>query len=228
MVSGAPLFFLGLVLLTFIVIFILGNSYSASHFGQLNFSPESFNSNFRKFIEGKIDVANFEIPVLEPRLFLILALFQGVIGGSTVSLPFMFGEEFGWRGFLLRETQKLGFYKANLFIGTIWGLWHLPVILMGHNYPHYPYIGALMMCLFTISISPLFAYTRLKTKSILGPCMLHGMINTSGILFSLYVVNGNELFSSIAGIAGVFSCAMISTAIILFDKQFVAKYTTAE
>jgi len=51
----------------------------------------------------------------------------------------------------------------------------------------------------TISLSPLFAYVRLKTKSILGACMLHGMINGTAALFTLYIANANELYSSIAG-----------------------------
>ena len=101
---------------------------------------------------------------------------------SVISWPpvdYGVGEEFGWRGLMLKETQKLGFFKANFYIGTIWELWHLPIILMGHNYSDHPYIVIVMMCFMAIALAPIFAYVRLKIKSILGACILHGMINAT-------------------------------------------------
>src|SRR5699024_8144281 len=64
---------------------------------------------------------------------------QSLIGGITVNAVLGFGEEIGWRGFLLREFRALGFWKASLLIGFIWGLWHAPLIIFaGHNYPSTP------------------------------------------------------------------------------------------
>lgn len=41
------------------------------------------------------------------------------------------GEELGWRGFALpRLLQKYRPVKANLFLGTLWGIWHLPLWLI--------------------------------------------------------------------------------------------------
>ena len=37
------------------------------------------------------------------------------------------GEELGWRGFLVPElTTWVGFRRASLYSGAIWGAWHLP------------------------------------------------------------------------------------------------------
>src|SRR5699024_10007583 len=72
---------------------------------------------------------------------------QSFIGEITINAIFAFGEEIGWRGFLLREFQVLGFWKASLIIGLIWGLWHAPLIFAGHNYPSTPIFGILMMTL---------------------------------------------------------------------------------
>jgi membrane protease YdiL (CAAX protease family) len=155
-------------------------------------------------------------------------LAQGIIAGSTISLPFMFGEEFGWRGLMVSETRKMGFLKASAFIGLVWGLWHLPVILMGHNYPNHPYLGIIMMTLLTISLSPLFAYVRIKTKSILGACMIHGMLNGTGAMYMLYIANGNELYSTIAGWAGIIAATVITICILVFDKKFVKEYNNTE
>ncbi len=222
-----PLIFLGLTLLTFVIIGLLGNSHLIPQFGQIDFSKENVIVRLKELASSKIRMDNIKMPDIPPLLLFIAMLVQGIIGGSTINLPFMFGEEFGWRGLMLKETKSLGFLKANVFIGLVWGFWHLPVILMGHNYPHHPYIGIIMMSLFTISVAPIFAYVRIKTKSILGACMLHGMVNATGALYVLYIANWNELYSWIAGWAGIISVVIVTICISVLDKKFVKEYSSA-
>lgn len=219
-----PLMFLALTILTFTIIALLGNTHLIPEFGHIDFAQANFNLRLKELASAKIDIDKIEIPDIPPRLLFIVMLVQGIIGGSTISLPFMFGEEFGWRGLMLEETKRFGFLKANGFIGLIWGIWHIPAILMGHNYPHHPYLGIIMMTLFTLSVSPVFAYVRVKTRSILGSCMLHGMINATGAMYALYVANGNELYSSIAGWAGIGSGIILTMCILFCDKKFVTEY----
>jgi membrane protease YdiL (CAAX protease family) len=219
-----PLLFLALFTLTFGIIALFGNFHLIPQFGELDFSQENFNLQLRELASGKIDLDKVKFPNVPPLLGFFAMLAQGIIGGSTISLPFMFGEEFGWRGLMLKETRSLGFLKANGFIGLVWGIWHLPVILMGHNYPNHPCLGIIMMCFFTIAVSPLFAYVRIKTKSILGSCMLHGMINATGAMYALYIANGNELYSSIAGWAGIIAGIVLTTCLFILDKKFVSEY----
>jgi membrane protease YdiL (CAAX protease family) len=219
---AVPLVFLLLIVLIFAVNALLGNTGIAGVFGKVDFSQEGFNIRFKELLRAKL--TNVQLPEFPSLLFLLLALLQGILAGVTLNLPFMFGEEFGWRGLLQRETQKLGFLRSNLLIGAVWGLWHLPIILMGHNYPHHPYIGVFMMCLMTTGLAPVFGYVRMKTGSILGPCMLHGMINATASVFFLYIQNPHELLSSITGVAGVIASVIITLLIYLFDKKFVASY----
>ncbi|MGC3945487.1 MAG: CPBP family intramembrane metalloprotease [Chryseolinea sp.] len=223
-----PLIFLALTLLTFAIIGLFGSTHLIPEFGQIDFSQASFNLRLKELASTKIDIEKVEIPEIPPQLLFIVMLVQGIIGGSTINLPFMFGEEFGWRGLMLSETKSLGFLKASCFIGMVWGIWHLPVILMGHNYPHHPYIGIVMMTLFTLSVAPVFAYVRIKTKSILGPCMLHGMVNATGAMYILYVADRNELYSSIAGWAGIIAGIVVTACILLFDRKFVSEYASIE
>lgn len=136
----------------------------------------------------------------------------------------MFGEEFGWRGLLIKETQQLGFLKSNLLIGIVWGLWHAPIVLMGHNYPEYPVIGVGMMCLFTTALAFPFAYVRLKTKSILGPCVMHGMINATAASLLYFTWGGHSLVTGVTGIAGLIAISLVAFSIFLFDRNFVKHY----
>ncbi len=223
-----PLLFLALTLLTFTIIALFGNSHLIPQFGQLDFTQGNFNVRLMELAKSSMGIDTVELPDIPPKLLFMAMLVQSIIGGSTISLPIMFGEEFGWRGLMLKETRNLGFLKANVFIGIIWGIWHLPAILMGHNYPNHPYLGIIMMCLFTIAVSPLFAYARIKTKSILGACMLHGMLNATGGMYILYIANRNELYSSVAGWAGIIAGIVLTICIFLLDKKFVTEYRTTE
>jgi membrane protease YdiL (CAAX protease family) len=223
-----PLLFLALTILTFAIIALFGNTHLIPQFGQLDFSQVNFNVRLMELASSAIDVDKVEIPDIPPKLLFVVILAQAILAGSTISLPIMFGEEFGWRGLMLKETRSLGFLKANAFIGLVWGIWHLPAILMGHNYPNHPYLGIIMMCLFTIAVAPLFAYVRIKTKSILGACMLHGMLNATGAMYMLYIANRNELYSSVAGWAGIIAGTILTVCIFLFDKKFVTGYRTNE
>lgn len=220
--------FLLLIALTFAMIGLLGNTHLIANFGELDFSQSNFDKQLLALIKQKADIGDKKIPSLPAIPMLFVFLVQGIIAGITVNLPFVFGEELGWRGLLLKETQKMGFLISSLFIGIVWGIWHLPIILMGHNYPTNPQMGALMMCLFTTALCPLFAYIRIKTQSILGASMLHGMINAIAAIFLLYVANSNPFFSSIAGWAGVLAGVVITMLIYVFDRKFVEGFAEAE
>jgi membrane protease YdiL (CAAX protease family) len=55
--------------------------------------------------------------------------------GGAVTLPLAIGEEYGWRGYLLPRLLPLGEARATLVLALIWGSWHLPILLIGLNYP---------------------------------------------------------------------------------------------
>lgn len=223
-----PFLYVVFMLLTFAVIALLGNTGLIGTFGTLDLSDEGFKEKLQSLILSKTGSDSISLPQIPAWAFLLISLGQGILAGITINLPFMFGEEFGWRGLMQKETQSMGFTRSSLLIGTIWGLWHAPIILLGHNYPHFPGIGVAIMCLFTISLSPVFNYVRIKTKSIVGPCMLHGMINATGSVFVLLVDDQHELYSSVAGVAGIIAGFLLFAGIRLFDKKFVMNYTLSD
>ncbi|MFV0469216.1 MAG: CPBP family intramembrane glutamic endopeptidase [Dysgonomonas sp.] len=224
-----PLFFVLLYLLVFAFVALFGNGLHIAQFGILDFSSDGFLERLFALVpnlpDNVRDMYEQIFTHVSPFMLLIIFFIAGIIAGSTINMVFAFGEELGWRGLLLYETQKLGFLKSSLIIGSIWGLWHAPLIMMGHNYPNHPYIGILVMCLFTISITPIFIYIRLKTKSIIGPSIFHGMINSMGGALVFYIAGYDEMFSSIAGAAGILAGLTISVCIFIFDRDFVANFT---
>ncbi len=225
---NTPLTFIALIGTTLGVIALLGNTGIVTQFGRIDMSYEHFSKQLTTLYLESNGMSDIKIPAVSPALILIIILLGGIIGGSTLNLPVMFGEEFGWRGLMLAETRKMGFLKSNMLIGFVWGIWHAPIIMMGHNYPHHPITGIAMMCMMTMAIAPVFAWLRIRSRSILDVCMLHGMINSTATVFSLYIADGHEMYASIAGWAGVLAGAVLTVCICIFDKPFVKNYAVPE
>lgn len=144
---------------------------------------------------------------------LFLSIVMALVAGLSVNAIAGFGEELGWRGLMVHELRKMNFWKANLIIGTIWGLWHAPLILQGHNYPSAPVAGVVMMIIWTILLSPLFAYTRAKSGTVLAAAVSHGVLNASYTLSILFLAGGNEFIVGIFGLAGFIALALANLLI---------------
>ncbi|MBD3345101.1 MAG: CPBP family intramembrane metalloprotease [Chitinivibrionales bacterium] len=129
-------------------------------------------------------------------------ILQALIAAITVNAVAGFGEELGWRGFLYKEWKHLGFRRLSLLTGATWGIWHAPLILQGHNYPHFPVAGVFMMIIFCILWAPLFTLVRMKSGSVIAASILHGSINASIGISIVYVKGGNELLIGGTGLAG--------------------------
>ena len=151
-----------------------------------------------------------------------IALLQGLIAGPTINAVAGFGEELGWRGLLQKELGFMGFWKSSALIGIIWGIWHAPLILQGHNYPQHPVAGVFMMTAFALLLSPLFGYVRLKAKSVIAAAIIHGSLNATVGLALMVVVGGNDLTIGVTGLAGFIVLALVNLALFLYDR-FIAK-----
>jgi len=110
-----------------------------------------------------------------------------IAAGLTVAVLinslFAFGEEFGWRGYLLpRLMDRLGPWPGIILHGAVWGLWHGPLVLLAsYNYPGQPppYLpGVFLFTAFCILLGVNFAWLRLSSGSVLPPTVAHGAFNT--------------------------------------------------
>lgn len=114
-----------------------------------------------------------------PTLLLLVA-----IGGGN--------EEPGWRGFGLGELQRThGPVRATLILGSIWALWHLPLLATS---PHVmsgetnlPAITAIVGVTFASITAHSFWYTWVinRTGSVLLCMLLHGGYNAANGLLLL-------------------------------------------
>lgn len=150
----------------------------------------------------------------------VVAMFGLMLGlGATVNAIFAFGEEFGWRGYLLWELAPWGFWKASFAIGSVWGIWHAPIIVAGYNYPSFSIIGVGAMTVACLSFSPLYTYLVIRAESVIAAALLHGVFNGSAGLVIAYAVSDSaalsELVASPVGAAGVLAFGFTMIGIVL-------------
>ena len=150
---------------------------------------------------------------------ILLTLLQGLFAGITINAVAAFGEELGWRGFLLKAFKEMSFLKASVIIGFIWGVWHSPMILMGHNYPQHPEIGVLMMTIWCILLTPLFLYITIKAKSVIAAAILHGTLNATAGIPIMVISGGSDLTVGVTGLAGFISVFAIFLAVFFYDHK---------
>lgn len=148
----------------------------------------------------------------------LVAMFGIVLAlGATVNAVFAFGEEFGWRGYLLWELAPLGYWRATVAIGAIWGLWHAPAIVAGYNFPSYPFVGVFVMMLAGMALSPVYTYLVIRAKSVFAAALLHGVFNGSaGIVIAFAATESpmlGELIASPVGLAGILAFGLAAVVI---------------
>ena len=148
-----------------------------------------------------------------------IMLFGGMLAGITVNAVAGFGEELGWRGLLQGELGHLGFWRSSLLIGLIWGIWHAPIILQGHNYPQHPQIGVGMMVIVAVLLAPLFGFVRLKAKSVVAAAVLHGTLNGVAGLPYMVLSGGNDLTIGLTGLAGIIVLALANLVIFVYLRS---------
>lgn len=155
------------------------------------------------------------LPVASTGMYLTIGLAQ-ILQGSILGIFLGFGEEYGWRGYLQNELFKMGRVRGVLVLGLIWGAWHWPVILMGHNYPDHPLLGAVLFLGYTTCLGIVLSYALLKSGSIILAAFLHALNNTA--LFVIQFLGFkpfDTVFSFGLGIYGVATMAIIALLLLI-------------
>lgn len=137
-----------------------------------------------------------------------------------------FGEEWGWRGYMMPKLMELMPKPAAVIVGgIIWGLWHAPLTVSGHNfgtnYPGFPFVGIGLMCVLCIIFNAFLTLLTERTESIYPASFAH-MVNNNCSPFVLLTTLTSEgtmerisAFSNIK-LFGIEICVLAVTGIISF------------
>ena len=156
--------------------------------------------------------------LMTPAFMIITTVISGLFAGATINALFAFGEEYGWRNYLVSALKEKKFVCASIFIGIVWGIWHFPLILLGHNYPQHSVAGVFMMVIFCVLASFVELYLVLKAKSVFPAAIFHGTINAVAGLNVLLIKGGNDLINGAAGLSGFILISIVIAIIYVFDR----------
>ena len=159
---------------------------------------------------------------MNPAVMIVVTIMSGLFAGVTINAVFAFGEEYGWRNYLVDALREKKFVCAVIFIGLVWGLWHFPLILLGHNYPQHSVAGVFMMVVFCVLASFIETYIVIKTKSVFPAAIFHGTINAVAGLNVILIKGGNDLLNGMTGLSGFIVMAIVIMIVYVFDR-YVSK-----
>lgn len=179
---------------------------------------------FPETFDPSLEVANQLLGQLEQQAggeiglneesFIALQLFQAVLIAPLVNSIFTFGEEFGWRAYLLPKLRPLGDRSALVLTGAIWGVWHWPIIAMGYNYgmPGQP-LPLLAMTWFTVVAGVFLGWLSIRTESVWPAVIGHSAINgIAGLGLLLVDQNTSNLLLGPAPIGAIASLPWVLLA----------------
>ena len=153
-----------------------------------------------------------------PKVIIITTLVSGLFAGITINAIAAFGEEYGWRNYLVSALKGRNFWVACLFIGVVWGFWHFPLILMGHNYFVHRTAGVFMMVAMCLVMTPIELYLVLKAKSVYPVAIFHGTVNALAGATMLFISGGSDLINGVAGLSGIITMAVVTLILFVYDR----------
>lgn len=151
--------------------------------------------------------------------WLVLAAFALPVN-AILATPILFGEEFGWRGYLQLRLFPERPFRSAIVTGVIWGVWHYPLLLRGYDFPQNRPGSLIVFPVTTIFLSVIFGWLRLKTGSIWSAALAHSATNAIGVALSLLLFSGGGslLFLSYLGILGWLPLGAFSAWIVLSGR----------
>ncbi len=141
-------------------------------------------------------------PTIDPQILLVALVCSSLTYAPIINTFPAFGEEFGWRGYLLQKLLPLGDRRASILTGFIHGTWHIPFILIGYVYGGFSLVlGILVYTLFVTILGVYLGGLMLSEKSVVLVSFAHGTINS----FSFWIIVIPDMNPILGGIAGLTS-----------------------
>lgn len=139
-----------------------------------------FRHGFRLRLSSYTILMTIAPLVIIPAVSVLTTRYWGVDNINTqISASFFFStilaatcEEIGWRGYMLARLQSsMSPARASLVLGILWGLWHVPKLLMGAQFFALWFIGIMGL---TYVLTSAFNRTG---GSILAVTLIHSTVN---------------------------------------------------
>jgi len=149
------------------------------------------------------------------------------ISASIIVFFPAFGEEWGWRGYMMPKlTELMGKPAAIIVGGILWGLWHAPLTISGHNfgvdYDFFPWLGILLMCVFCIFMNAFLTLLTEKTKSIYPASFCHMVNNNCGGMIFITLFGSEDFIEKISAVNAVtLMPCMMGTSVIVGIISFI-------
>lgn len=201
------------------------------------FFPQYFDpslSVLRNMIDAQASAQGGPAPEMNLWLIVALQALQAMLIAPLINGLATFGEEFGWRAYLQPKLMPLGGHKAMLLMGVIWGVWHWPVIAMGHNYgldyTGAPWLGMLAMTWFCLLAGTFLGWASLRAGSVWPAVFGHAAINgISGIGMLVVLGTPNLLLGPMpVGLIGSVGYLLIAALIFLLPGALKQRSDASE
>lgn len=182
--------------------------------------PAHFDANLSTLREM---LASTGQGAIDPWFVVISQVLLGILASPLLNGFFTFGEEFGWRAYMLPKLMPLGSRKAMLVSGIIWGAWHWPVIFMGYEYgleyPGAPVVGPLLFLYIATLFGVFLSWVTLRGGSVWPAVIGHAAINGFAAIGSLFTIGEpNPLLGPLpVGVIGSLGWAVV--AVLLFNRR---------
>ena len=160
-----------------------------------------------------------QLPIESVHLrWLAVAAINGALG-AALGIITAFGEELGWRGYLLTRWKQSGLRFPLLGSGLVWGIWHVPVILWGdYATSSHPWVSALLFLVCICLANVVFSWLRLTSGSVWVASIVHASHN------AFYQASFDRHFSGelepyLAGEAGLFSILAYGAVVVWLARS---------
>ena len=176
------------------------------------------------YLKGILEASGADMDSMPLPLGLLMLVqgIQSIVLAPILNFAVCFGEEWGWRGYLLPKMKNLLPTAPLLLVtGIIWGLWHAPLTIIGHNYGlgywGFPFTGIGMMCVFCTVLGVFLSYVTLKTNSCIPAILGHGAINGIAAIGMYFTYDGGNPFigPTPTGIIGIIPFVLVAIPMVI-------------
>ncbi len=187
--------------------------------GQVKLDLVEFSA-LQATLDAQASAAGTE-PAPLPIEVIVAAQLLSIPMGAFFNSFLAFGEELGWRGWLISALRPLGVWPTLLISGAIWGVWHAPLILLGYNFAEPNALGLIVMIVGCIAVGIIFGWLRLRSGNVWPAVLAHGTFNAAAgltILVSAAEPVPSALALSPLSWPGWIACAVV-IAILIINAQ---------